>query len=428
MAFPRNSIRSFLAHAKISLRTAITSNQKVTFVIGNESADLDSLTSSLLYAYIRSQNPPPHAFSPLYIPITNIPAADIQLRPEFLALLPHANLQPQHLITLSDLPDLHAIDQQLRPENTQWVLVDHNALLGRLGQIYGSRVAGVIDHHDEENKVPADTAPEPRVIEKAGSCSSLVAEYCRSSWDALASAGQRTSGAAAAQDDSGAGVVNDAAQTQLWDAQVAKLALASVLVDTTNLTAETKTTVHDVKAVEYLEARINVCLRTSVEFSRDAFFAEIDGAKKDIGALALRDILRKDYKEWDEDGVRLGISSVVKPLGFLKAKAGEERGGEKPFSTALEEFIKEKEVDMYAVMTAFADEGGEFKRELLLWGANGKGADFAQKFVQDASEELGLKDMGIGCLSMDGWKKVWWQENAAASRKQVGPLLRKNMR
>lgn len=38
MAAPRNSLRGFLAHAKTALRTATNSNQKVTLVIGNESA------------------------------------------------------------------------------------------------------------------------------------------------------------------------------------------------------------------------------------------------------------------------------------------------------------------------------------------------------------------------------------------------------
>lgn len=37
-AFPRNSIRSFLVHAKSALRTAIANRERVTFVIGNESA------------------------------------------------------------------------------------------------------------------------------------------------------------------------------------------------------------------------------------------------------------------------------------------------------------------------------------------------------------------------------------------------------
>jgi hypothetical protein len=38
MAVPRNSLRGFLTHARGALRTAIDSNQNITFVIGNESA------------------------------------------------------------------------------------------------------------------------------------------------------------------------------------------------------------------------------------------------------------------------------------------------------------------------------------------------------------------------------------------------------
>jgi len=38
LAAPRNSLRGFLAHAKSALRTAIEKNEKITLVIGNESA------------------------------------------------------------------------------------------------------------------------------------------------------------------------------------------------------------------------------------------------------------------------------------------------------------------------------------------------------------------------------------------------------
>lgn len=42
-AFPRNSIRSFLVHAKGALHTAITNHERVTLVIGNESAGTQSV-------------------------------------------------------------------------------------------------------------------------------------------------------------------------------------------------------------------------------------------------------------------------------------------------------------------------------------------------------------------------------------------------
>ncbi|KAK0663292.1 putative exopolyphosphatase [Lasiodiplodia hormozganensis] len=426
-AFPRNSIRSFLVHAKSALRTAIANRERVTFVIGNESADLDSLTCSLLYAYVRSQRPPPNAFTPLYIPVVNIPAADISIRPEFLDLLPHANLQPQHLITLDDLPSLEAIGQALPPENTKWILVDHNALQGILGKVYGGRVGGVIDHHEDEHKVPEDTADEPRVISKSGSCSSLVAEFVRPAWDALSSV-SGSSGAAHGQADETA---NDAVQVRLWDAQAAQLALASILIDTTNLTSKDKTTQHDVAASGYLEAKVMLCDRTNPEFNRDKFYDEINRAKQDIGRLALIDILRKDYKQWNEGGVKLGISSVVKPLDFLQAKAKQEKHANLSFCDALGEFAKQRELDMYAIMTAFTNDDGEFCRQLLLWGISDRAVAQARAFAESAAEELGLQELE-GEFHVPGhhagWKKAWRQRNIAASRKQVAPLLREKMR
>ena len=38
MAVPRTSLRGFLTHAKTTLRAAIGTSQKITVVIGNESA------------------------------------------------------------------------------------------------------------------------------------------------------------------------------------------------------------------------------------------------------------------------------------------------------------------------------------------------------------------------------------------------------
>lgn len=385
------------------------------------------MTCSLVYAYIRSQHPPQNAFTPLYIPLANIPAADIQLRPEFLALLPHANLQPQHIITLDDLPPLGTIGEELRRENTKWIVVDHNALQGILGKVYAERVGGTIDHHEDEHKVPADTGHEPRVISKSGSCSSLITEFLRPAWDALSSAAL-SSGAAHGQADEG---VNDAAQVQLWDAQAAQLVLASILIDTTNLTSKEKTTEHDVAASGYLEAKIMLCDRTNREFSRDKFYDEVNLAKQDIGRLALQDILRKDYKQWNEGGVKLGISSVVKPLDFLQEKAKQEKHADLSFSDALEQFAKQRELDLYAIMTTFTTENGAFCRQLLLWALSDGAEAQARAFAESATKELDLQELegDYHVAGRDqGWKKVWRQQNTAASRKQVAPMLREKMR
>ncbi|KAH8732054.1 exopolyphosphatase-like protein [Phaeosphaeriaceae sp. PMI808] len=431
MAVPRKSIRGFLAHAKSALRNAIGSSQKVTLVIGNESADLDSMSCSILYAYIRSSSPPKNAFTQLYIPITNIPAADIQLRPEYLAVFKYANIEPEHLITLDDLPPLSEIQGKLPSENTKWILVDHNAFQGQLGKIYSHRVFGVIDHHDDEGKVPKNTTDEPHVIEKSGSCTSLISNYCRPIWDNI-SISALSSGAVRGQSESLSSGDDDDVVVKRWDAAAAHLGLASILIDTANLQDESKTTEHDRAAVAYLEAKIMLCPQASADFDRASFYKEINAAKKDIEGLNLQDILRKDYKEWDQGGLKLGISSVVKQIDFLHEKAGDETkapSASDAFLDALGKFAKDRHVDLYTLMTTSSSPTGQFQREILLWAFNAKGVAAAKTFAATSIDELGLEDwhgLGIaGIVCDDGqWRKIWWQRKVQHSRKRVAPLLR----
>ena len=386
------------------------------------------MTCQILYAYVRSMAPPKNAFTPLYIPVTNMPASGIHMRPEFLAVFKYANIEATHLITLDDLPALTEIQAKLKPENTKWILVDHNALQGQLGKIYSSRVQGVIDHHDDEGKVPNDTGDEPRVITKSGSCTSLITNYIRPTWDTL-SGSALSSGAAHAQGDS---MPDDDAVVKRWDASVAQLGLASILIDTSNLEDKNKTTDHDRKAVEFLEAKILLCPQLAVRFDRTAFYEAIDAAKKDIGPLKLQDILQKDYKEWDHnDGQKLGISSIVKPISFLQNKAGEEgsSSSSRAFVDQLESFAKNHNLDLYSIMTTSTSPNGDFQRELLLWAFNDKAASWAKSFAEHSRDELGLEDWDgdkeVASSEGNGqWRRVWWQRQVQHSRKRVAPLLR----
>ncbi|MCJ1258896.1 Exopolyphosphatase [Lignoscripta atroalba] len=436
MAFPRNSLRAFLSHAKSTVATAIRQKEKVTLVVGNESADLDSFTSSLLYAYIRSLAPPRAAFTPLYIPVLNIPASDISLRPEFTALFHHANITASHLVTLDDLPPFTDLVHVLQPENTRWILVDHNKLQGELGSVYSSQVYGVIDHHEEENAVPQDTDPDPRTIEKCGSCTSLVVRYCKSTWDAISSS-SLSSGAGHAQGDS---LVDDGAVSRTWDAQVAKLALSSILIDTANLTSKDKVEQVDKDAVAYLEAKIQFSPKVAKIWDRTEFYREINSAKKNIQDLALKDILRKDYKGWTENGKKLGMSSVVRPLDFLAEKAGNEnpetsRG--EALDEIIERFMSQRDLSIFAIMTTSTSPEGQFRRELLLQ-CRADGADIASRFEKESTNQLGLESLPIDDIEEhDGatesksgicWRKVWLQKELGKSRKQVGPLLRNAMK
>jgi exopolyphosphatase len=351
-------------------------------------------------AYLRTYTTPDT--NTLYIPLSNLRHADLALRPELIPALSHASLEPNDLITLSDLPQANLLPSRLPAEKTSWILVDHNVLQGELGRAYGSRLFGCIDHHDEERAVSLDCGAEPRIVQKSGSCSSLVVEYCREAWDASSKKSNDT-------------------DTAHWDSEIAQLALAPILIDTANLTDKYKVTDVDIKAAKYLESKI--LAKPGVRFNRDEYFEKIAAAKNDIGNLSLPDILRKDYKQWTEAGsVNLGISSVVKDIQFLIDKAG----SKVKFFAAVKDFAQERDLAIFSIMTT-SKKDGVFQRELLVWGLDEKGAQIAERFGDGAKEKLGLEQWENGSIDFrdeNQWRSCWWQRKVENSRKQVAPLLR----
>ncbi|RDW80484.1 hypothetical protein BP5796_05182 [Coleophoma crateriformis] len=401
MPLPRVSLKSFLATAKTAARSVGANSPPstpVTFVIGNESADLDSLCSAIVLAYLRTYAPDsPH--STFYIPLCNIPFADLSLRPELSPVFQRAKISRNDLITLSDVQLSHP--SPIASEQTNWVLVDHNALQGELGSRFGGHVVGCIDHHDEENKVPRDTGLEPRVVKKSGSCSSLVVQYGRAAWDALVKDSKTN---------------NEVAS---WNADIAHVALAPILIDTTYLKSKDKTTKDDIEAVNYLESIITAI--PGNRYDGEAYFQELSKAKESVDDLSLNDILRKDYKQWTENNLNLGISSIVKDVHFLVNKAG----GMDNFLQVLKAFAEERKLSICSIMTT-SNPNGQFQRELLVWGMDEKGITSAKQFFEKDASKLGLETWSEGKLDShdDGWRQCWIQKELACSRKQVAPLLR----
>lgn len=304
------------------------------------------------------------------------------------AVLQRAGLAPTDILTLSELPDL-------KPEDTQWFLVDHNALTGQL-QKFQSRVIGCIDHHVDENVTSPDV--KPRIVEPCGSCMSLIIDESRAVWDAFPAPEAED---AAAEDDN-----------------LAKLAFAPILIDTLDLKEEHKVKEKDILAVKYLHTKV-----LHHHFHQTKFFEEITAVKEDISQLCFYDIFRKDYKEWDEAGLKLGISCVVQDFDYLLQQAS------KPhvFLDELASWAKERKLDVASVMTT-ANPGGEFQRHLLVWGITERGVTAANNFPTIA-KGLRLEQWKDGLLDGDdGKRKTWRQRDLASSRKQVAPLLREALK
>ncbi|KAI0516877.1 exopolyphosphatase-like protein [Xylaria bambusicola] len=450
---PRASLKTFLATARAAL-TAQSSKRAtpLTFVVGNESADLDSLCSALLLAYFNTYAPPKRrasigegslASNTLHIPVCHLLRADLALRPEFTAVLRDAGVKGEDVFTLEDvLPHENGVSQSdntedsthrpssgtttkgMNPEDTHWLLVDHNAMTGSLANTFASRVTGCVDHHADENTIPRDA--QPRVIEKSGSCASLVLEHCAEIWEAL-SPDETTDGN---RNTSG----NDEDDAKKVDAQIARLALAPILIDTINLGDKNKTTEHDERAVALAEGKIAAAVEGGggEKYDREAFFKRLAELKEDIADMSFRDVFRKDYKEWSVAGLDLGTSSVPRGFGYLVDEKA--KGDKGVFVKALVDWGKEKDVldledkmDVVMLLTAFQDENEVFHRELLVWGRSEMGVRAAKLFEEKYAGELRLESWGDGALDEDGegeWRRCWMQGAVQHSRKQIAPLLR----
>jgi exopolyphosphatase len=418
-----------------------------TIVLGNPSADLDSFISAVVYAYFCSASPQREDHKRLFIPLLNLPttsARDLwRLRPEFGTALKLAQKPVvgqdvsevsrdennkgllQQLVTVADVRSaskstpISLFSDRPNTKN-DYVLVDHNALTIPTQRTEDlSRhvnIIGCIDHHVDESYVPSNASP--RIIRTGiGSCTSLVVQHLRDS--------------------------------QLWPVpddgyatgELARLALAPILIDTINLTAEDKVSDTDRDAVAFLESCIlSTSTSTSAqkEWNRKSFYDEIATTKANsLDLLTLPEIFGRDYKEWTEstkagEKFTIGISSIARSITWLLEKA-----------ESVDEFLKlvhnfarkpDHNLDVFGMMTTSTSANGDFQRELLVIAFGATASEALKKFDRKAKNELHLKSWNESLELLDSMKSkltdangsssLWWQQDVAKSRKQVAPLLR----
>ncbi|POS88403.1 hypothetical protein EPUL_000060 [Erysiphe pulchra] len=440
----RLPLGTFLSNAKKALRSYKTnSSELLTFIIGNESADLDSICSTIVFAYISTHLPKiskktsDDTSSTLYIPLANLRRSSLHQRPELKAALQYAHLSPSELITLSDLPE-----PLPPPEKTRWVLVDHNVPTGELGKLYGKCVVGCIDHHEDEsklifgNKNGNQQEEEPRIIEQVCSCASLVTAWAQERWlPKLQPSMAEDSGQTNSQTNG----------EENWDqenARLAYLALAPILIDSACLQS-VRTKQKDIFAATFLEELI--LRHDRAAYDRSIFFNKISTAKQDLSPFTLTEILEKDYKQWTESEpvqdpkllpFNFGIIAVVQPITFLLEKAN----GISFFLQTLLHFAHKRKLSLLAVMTT-SSRDGKFQRELFVWSLDDRGVKAGKIFEKTACPKLSLSKWSQGDFTLDwdsesqeleatdknfciGWRRCWTQHEVNSSRKQVYPLLR----
>lgn len=525
MSLARWDLLQFLRHAAHASHPVRGPSSPI-YVLGNPSADLDSIISAILYSYLASSSAT--ARTRQYVPLINLP--DVRsgkelwrLRPEFATALRlatssaadskgtnHAQsaedaLSEKTILTVADFreqfyakrkaerqeKDAASDTAPARGGTIDVLMVDWNALPltpdngnNEHGVRSGSyenipmSILGSIDHHQDESFIPPRPDDrlhlyEPRCIQTGvGSCTSLVVRELRSRgiWIDAPQQAEVESSERADMNHAKKSTNVDSRLIEDREAQAAKLALAAILADTANMTAESKVSDADRAAVSFLERKV-VGAATSNdahdEWDRQSFYEEIMHAKENsVENLTMDEILGRDYKEWTEasqtnNSVKIGFCNVVKPLSWILRKASQEPGSSSPTHTSphqpdglepyglifthLSAFSRARGLDVVVLMTIFTGPppDKEFNRELLIWDLNGTYKSDLQHFETVAAKELGLVpwipgehcDAGTRAtisapdtlspsVCGSGYRGVWKQTDVSKSRKQVAPLVR----
>ncbi|KAJ7704285.1 hypothetical protein B0H17DRAFT_6984 [Mycena rosella] len=424
-----SSLANFLVTAKekylSDIRATPSKGGEWTVVMGNEAGDLDSVASSIAYAWIQSEIQKRPS-----IPVIQIARDDLNLRAENIHALKLAGINDpaQQLLSVTEIQDVKPF-----PSNT-FALVDHNRLGGAFStENPSANVIAVIDHHEDEHLHPD---ADPRIVAPAGSCSSHVANlYPR-----------------------------DAEMPT----ELAILLLSAILIDTGGLRAGGKALQPDHDAAAYLiplsTLRSSMSPSTLSILSKQpppnpAMFADIPEVKQlsddlaakksDVSHLGAWDLLRRDYKEYTytlnwhpaTPAIKAGLATV--PVKLKSWGSGGTLEGE------AQRWMEHQGLSVLGVLTSFRDAGK------LKLGGSGKGKHRREMawFVRDA-EAQGLQ---LDALAARLWKglegseelkvtrhkrmslsssagvppgvraMVYKQGNADATRKTTAPLLKNIM-
>jgi len=231
-----------------------------SFVIGNEACDLDSVISSIIYAYYLTLTT-----GIVTLPVICVVKEDLRLRTEIAYFLKKMEVEQDVLLFL-DTPGVVELQGK---EGISVSLVDHNKWSNVL-QLKSATVLNIIDHHvDESSDV------DGKVIEMVGSCCTLIAEQLLKHFE----------------------------MSEISE-EIRMLLHSTILLDTINLDWEKgRTTEKDVAMIDKLAC-------SDIPLGKD-IYSELLAAKIDISDLSPYDLLRKDTKHVFEGGVRCFIASIT---------------------------------------------------------------------------------------------------------------------
>ena len=150
-------LNAFLRDTRTLLRgdySKTKHKKRLTLVLGNEAADLDSVACAVSLAY--SLHLANDDATRAYAPVVCVPREDFPLRADARWLLDHVGIDVDALTFDGEISFETYARTTERDDALRLVLVDHNAVASSSAYAaFADAVDAVVDHHDDEKKYPA---------------------------------------------------------------------------------------------------------------------------------------------------------------------------------------------------------------------------------------------------------------------------------
>lgn len=359
-------------------KSLLATKKPITWVLGNEAADLDSVACAIIYASHLAIIDETRTV----IPVVNVPEDEHKLRKDNLWALRECGIDPSNLV-YTDLLDKYNSD------TSQVVLVDHNQL-SVFQKSLGQKVTRIIDHHQDTKTLTSNM--EIRRIEKSGSCTTLVVDEFEKSKSVLQS-----------------------------DPTVSFLTIAAILLDTNHMKDPNKTTELDLKQFKTHSRRIGLT-------DEKALFDRLLSLRLDVSDLKLIDLMAKDAKFYEtSETCKLSPSQIYGVSTILLSFQDMEKLS-RSWISDLCGFGVARSLNTFYIMTSFKPPNGQFAREIGVFSRDEKQFDIIIAAL-NAEESFELEVIHEPTWTTEVSLDVKYryatfrQHNLAISRKRLVPVL-----
>lgn len=159
-------LKAFVQESKAQF-LGLEQHSNVIFVLGNTSADVDSVVSALVLAFILRFVTKSKEF--FYVPLINTSPKVLSGKLDVKRVLETENIAIDDLVFYSETKEIQQV------ANSYFFLVDHNTLSEDQTDISG-KVVGVIDHHTKSNNFD-ESKLKVNIIGKSASALTLILDY-----------------------------------------------------------------------------------------------------------------------------------------------------------------------------------------------------------------------------------------------------------